>query len=53
MTTIEPPTPGSLDHYRAMAESDPNIAALVGMIDRIKAQLRTALEELTRTKKED
>lgn len=42
------PTPGTLDHYREKGKSDPDITALVAMIDRIQAQLTTALEAVAK-----
>lgn len=34
----------TLDHYRELAKANPDIAALVAMIDRLKDQLTKALE---------
>jgi len=46
MKTPEPPLVGSMDHYREMARTNPDIAALVGVIDRQGQQLVKALEAL-------
>jgi len=43
-------TPGSLDHYRAMAAKDPHIAALVGLIDHQAAVIVKALETIVELK---
>jgi hypothetical protein len=46
MNSTETPLVGSMDHYRKMAETNPDIAALVGVIDRQGSQLVKALELL-------
>ena len=46
MDRPETPLAGTLDHYREMAKSNPDIAALVGMIDRLAGQLVKALEAI-------
>lgn len=46
MKTPEPPLVGSMDYYRALAKTNPDIAALVGMIDKQGIQLAKALEAL-------
>lgn len=46
METPEPPLEGTLDYYRELAKTNPDIAALVGLIDRQGKQLVRALEEL-------
>lgn len=42
------PLPGTLDWYRQRGESNPDIAALVAMVDRLQEQLTKALEGLVR-----
>lgn len=44
MKTPEKPLVGTLDYYRKMAETNLDIAVLVGLIDRQQAQLTKALE---------
>jgi hypothetical protein len=44
--TAEPPPVGSLDYYREMGRIDPDIAALVGLIDTQRDQLVKNLEHL-------
>lgn len=46
MKTPEKPLVGSLDYYRKMAETNPDIANLVGLIDRQGRALVNALEAL-------
>ena len=46
MKTPEPPLVGSMDYYREMAKTNPDIAVLVGMIDRQGMQLVKALDAL-------
>ena len=46
MKTPETPLVGTLDYYRKLAETNPDIAALVGLIDRQGLQLVKALEAL-------
>lgn len=46
MKKPETPIAGTLDYYRKMAESNPDIAALVEMLDRQRNQLVNALEAL-------
>ena len=45
MSTGKQP-PSTLDDFRELAKSDPNIAALVGLIDRLQGQLMKCLERL-------
>lgn len=46
MNAPKPPLVGTMDNYREMAKTNPDIAALVGMIDRKGQQLVKALEAL-------
>lgn len=47
MNTPEMPPVGSMEYYREMAKTNPDIAALVGMIDKQRNQLVKALEALS------
>lgn len=46
MNTSELPLVGSIDHYRELAKTNPDIAVLVEIIDRQRCQLVKALESL-------
>ena len=44
---------GTLDDYRRIGETNPDIAALVAMIDKLNAQLRKALEAVAELHREN